>query len=235
MIVNYSKEVEIARKVSHSLIKEEYPNILQILRLMDGYVVSIITRFENVSGMGEVDNYKLALIVSFLRTQLIISEHILGSELVEATVLERKQIELIARLSEIDKKVGSKESLHKLKGKTPNIGNGNVSENLKNMYGMFSVITHSAKTEPFALFMKEIENDKIGYSVLPEYDSTNTIVALNNHIQIFFDFFIYMLSFQKEFFPTYTDNEDMELMNNLLKEGITAKLSVFDRFKDEGK
>lgn len=233
MIENYSEEVEKARKASQSMLKEDYPNILQILSLMDGYVVSIINRFEDISGIGEVDNYKLALIVSFLRTQLVISEHILDSELVEATVLERKQIELVARLSEIDKKVGSKESLHKLKGKTPNVGNGNVSENLKNMYGMFSEIAHSAKTEPFALFMKEIENDKIGYSVLPEYDSINTIVAINNHIQIFFDFFIYMLSFQNDFFITYTDNEDMELMNNLLEEGITAKLSVFDRFREE--
>ncbi|NDV58194.1 hypothetical protein [Bacteroides sp. 519] len=231
MIENYTKEIVIAREISQSMIKKEYPNVLQILGLMDSYVVSIINRFENISGMGEIDNYKLALIVSFLRTQLIISEHILDSELVEATVLERKQIELIARLSEIDKKVNNKESLHKLKGKTPNVGNGNVSENLKNMYGMFSEIAHSAKTEPFALIMMKMEDNKIGYSVLPEYDSTNTIVALNNHIQLFFDFFIYMLSFQKEFFPNYTDAEDMELINNLIEEGIIAKLSVFDRFK----
>lgn len=104
---------------------------MEILELMDLYVVSIINRFQNVSGMGETDNYKLALIVSFIRTQLIVSEHILNSELIEATVLERKQLELIARLSEIDKKAKNKETLNKLKGKTPNIGNGNLSENLK--------------------------------------------------------------------------------------------------------
>ena len=230
MIENYTGEVLKARAVSQQMIKKEYPNILEILRLMDKYVVSLINRFENVSGRGEIDNYKLALIVSFIRTQLIISEHIVNSELIEVTILERKQIELIARLSEIDKKTNKKESIHKLKGKTPNIGNGNVSENLRNMYGMFSEIAHSSKTEPFALQAENLDKDEIGYSVLPEYDSTNTIVALSNHIQLFFDFVIYMFSFQEEFLPSYTNNDDMELINILIKEGKFAKLSVFDRF-----
>lgn len=233
MIENYTSEIEKARIVSQSMIKEEYPDVLQILRFMDKYVVSIINRFENISGMGESDNYKLALIVSFFRTQLIISEHILNSELIEATILERKQIELIARLSEINKRVNENESLNKLKGKTPNVGNGNVSENLKSMYGMFSEIAHSSKTEPFALLVTEPENSTIKYSVLPEYDSINTIVALNNHIQLFFDFVIYMFDFQELFFSGYTVDEDMELINSLLEVGKFTKLSVFDRFIDE--
>lgn len=230
MVKNYAKEVVKARKVSQKMIEKDCPNVLEILELMDDYFVSIINRFQNVSGMGEVDNYKLALIVSFIRTQLIISEHILFSELIEVTVLERKQIELIARLSEIDKKAKSKESLHRLKGKTPNIGNGNVSENLKNMYGMFSEIAHSSKTEPLALLAENLD-DGIGYSVLPIYHSTNTIVALNNHIQLFFDFVIYMFSFQKEFIQNYDSNDDMEITNNLIEVGKLSKLSIFDRFK----
>jgi hypothetical protein len=228
MVENYTKEIVKAREVSQQMIKKEYPGVLKILILMDQYVVSILNRFKSVSGSREIDNYKLALIVSFIRTQLIISEHILNSELIEATVLERKQIELIARLSEIDKKTKNKESIHTLKGKTPNVGN--VSENLKNMYGMFSEIAHSSKIEPFALLMENLENNTIGYTVLPEYDSTNTIVALNNHIQLFFDFFIYMLSFQEEFILNYTTIDDMELMCNLIENGKLAKLSVFDRF-----
>ena len=231
MIEDYTKEVQSARELSKQIIKKEYPNILEILRLMDEYFVLIINRFENVSGMGEIDNYKLALIVSFVRTQLIISEHIVNSELIEVTILERKQIELIARLTEIDKKTDKKESIHKLKGKTPNIGNGNVSENLKNMYGMFSEIAHSSKTEPFALLAENLDNDAIGYSVLPKYDSNNTIVTLNNHIQLFFDFVIYMFSFQDKFITDYSNIEDMELINNLIEEGKSAKLSVFNRFQ----
>lgn len=230
MVENYTKEVLKARQVSQQAIEKEYPNVLELLKLMDEYIVSLINRFESVSGIGEIDNYKFALIVSFIRTQLIISEHILNSELIEVTILERKQIELIARLSEINKKTNNKESLHKLKGKTPNIGNDNVSKNLKNMYGMFSEIAHSSKTEPFALLAENINNDTIGYSVLPEYNSTNTIVALGNHIQLFFDFVIYMFNFQEAFIPSYTNKDDMELMNNLIEKGKFSKLSVFDRF-----
>ncbi len=230
MVENYTKEVLKARRVSQQKIEKEYPNILEILKSMDEYVVSIINRFNDVSGMGENDNYKFALIVSFIRTQLIISEHILNSELIEVTTLERKQLELIARLTEIDKKTDKKESIHKLKGKTPNVGNGNLSENLKNMYGMFSEISHSSKTEPFALLAEKIDNDTIAYNVLPEYDSKNTIVALNNHIQVFFDFVIYMFNFQKLFIPNYTNDDDMELLNNLIEKGKLSKLSVFDRF-----
>lgn len=230
MVENYTREVLKARQVSQQAIEKEYPNVFELLKLMDEYIVSIINRFENITGMGEIDNYKLALIVSFVRTQLIISEHILNSELIEVTILERKQIELIARLSEIDKKTNNKESIHRLKGKTPNIGNGNVSENLKNMYGMFSEIAHSSKTEPFALLAQKLDNDTIGYNVLPEYNSINTIVALNNHIQLFFDFVIYMFNFQKIFIPDYTDDVDMELVEKLIEKGKLAKLSVFERF-----
>jgi hypothetical protein len=231
MVKNYTKEVLKARESARRMIEKEYPNLLEILGLMDEYFVSLINRFKSVSGMGEVDNYKFALIVSFMRTQLIISEHIVNSEIIEVSILERKQIELIARFSEIDKKLKNKEGLHKLIGKTPNVGNGNLNDNLRNMYGMLSEITHSSKTEPFALLAENSNNGTIAYSVLPEYDSTNTIVALNNHIQIFFDFFIYMLSFQKELFQDYTDSNDMELMHRLLDEGKLAKLSVFDRFE----
>lgn len=231
LLENYTEEVQKAREFSKQIIIKEYPNILEILRLMDEYFVLIINNFQNVQGMGEIDNYKLALIVSFVRTQLIISEHIVNSELIEVTILERKQIELIARLSEIDKKNNNKETIHKLKGKTPNIGNGNVSKNLKYLYGMFSEIAHSSKIEPFALLMENSDNDAIGYSVLPKYDSTNTIVALNNHIQLFFDFVIYMFNFQDKFIPDYTNSEDMELINTLIEEGKIAKLSVFNRFQ----
>ena len=108
MIESYSNEVIKAREVALQMIEKEYPNILEILQLIDKYIVSIINRFQNVSGMGETDNYKFALIVSFIRTQFIISEHILNSELIEVTILQRKQIELLARLSEIDKKIINK-------------------------------------------------------------------------------------------------------------------------------
>ncbi len=231
MIESYSKEVQKARETSKQMIENEYSNISRILELMDKYFVLIINCFENVSGAGEIDNYKLGLIVSFTRTQLIISEHIIMSELIEVTTLERKQIELLARLSEIDKKLNNKESIHKLKGKTPNIGNGNVSENLKNMYGMFSEIAHSAKTEPLALLVEDSDHNAISYSVLPKYDPINTVVALNNHIQLFFDFVIYMFDFQNKFIPDYTNDKDMEIINNLIEEGKIAKLSVFNRFE----
>jgi hypothetical protein len=230
MIDNYTNEVQKARELSKQMIEKEYPAILEILRLMDEYFVLIINRFENVNGKGELDNYIMALIVSFLRTQLIISEHIVYSELIEVTILERKQVELMARLSEIDRRNTNKESIRRLLGKTPNIGNGNVSQNLKNMYGMFSEIAHSAKTEPFALIAQNLNNDAISYSVLPEYDSKNTVVALNNHIQMFFDFVIYMFSFQNRFFPDYSEKDDMEIVNSLIEEGKRSKLSVFNRF-----
>jgi len=231
MTENYTKSVLSARKFSREKINKEYPKSLEIISLMDKYFTSLINRFQNVSGTGEIDNYKSALTVSFIRTQLIISEHIINSELIEVSILERKQIELLARFSEIDKKVSNKESISRLIGKTPNIGNGNLGENLKSMYGMFSEITHSSKTEPFALLVEEQNPDSIGYSVLPEYDSKNTTVALNNHIQVFFDFVIYMFSFQKKIMPNYDVAVDMELIDNLLEAGKVSKLTVFDRFK----
>lgn len=82
---------------------------------------------------------------------------------------------------------------------------------------MFSEIAHSSKTEPFALLAVNLDDDTITYSVLPQYNSTNTIVALNNHIQIFFDFSIYLFSFQGEFIPSYTNEDDMQLMTEFIE------------------
>ena len=230
MIENYTKEVLKARNDSRQAFEKEYPNILEVLKLMDEYFVSLINRFTNNSEKGEIINYKLALIVSFIRSQLIISEHIINGELIEANVIERKQLELIARLSEIDKKSNKNESLNRLIGKTPNVGNGNVSENLKNMYNMYSEIAHSSKIEPFSLLMENIDNETIGYSVLPQFNSSNMSISLSNHIQIFFDFVIYMFSFQEVFIPKYNKEDDMVIISHLINKGKLSKLSVFDRF-----
>ena len=87
MIENYTNEVLNARQVSQQNLQKEYPDVLEILTLIDEYIVLLINRFENKSGMGEIDNYKFALIVSFIRTQLIISEHIINGELIELPII----------------------------------------------------------------------------------------------------------------------------------------------------
>ena len=56
MIENYTKELQRARQVSQQAIEKEYPNVLELLKLMDEYIVLLINRFENVSGIGEIDN-----------------------------------------------------------------------------------------------------------------------------------------------------------------------------------
>jgi hypothetical protein len=81
-----------------------------------------------------------SLIVSFSRTHLVIEELLKFGELVEVVTLVRKQVELLARMAEIQSGTAQQELLKK----TPNVRY--LVTPLAKVYGQHSGIAHSASS-----------------------------------------------------------------------------------------
>jgi dsDNA-specific endonuclease/ATPase MutS2 len=102
----------------------------------------------------EIDNglYLADLMVSFCRSHFIASDLILGGELVEAAVIVRKQMELLARLNELSAGL----DIDKLVRRTPNIKH--LKTSLNRLYSEYSEISHSASPKVMQILgRKELE------------------------------------------------------------------------------
>ena len=104
-----------------------------MVKLANNMSAKIKSEYEN-----ENTSYQLALLSSFVRTHFIINDHILNSDLVEASILTRKQLESLTRLHELDTKI-----VDKLTGKTPNVQNVLKGPG-KQLYPHLSSIAHFA-------------------------------------------------------------------------------------------
>ena len=91
----------------------EYENIVN---KMTDFFTMITEKLDGNEIADEKLQYKLLLVVSFMRTHYVVNELIIYSELIEAATLMRKQLELIARMEEIDVS-----ELEKLDKKVPQI------------------------------------------------------------------------------------------------------------------
>ena len=69
--------------------------------MMVDYFTMITEKLNSIEIADEKQQYKLLLVVSFMRTHYVVNELIIYSEIIEASTLMRKQLELIARLKEI--------------------------------------------------------------------------------------------------------------------------------------
>lgn len=84
-------------------------------------------------------SYQFALIASYLRTHCVISRQIERGNHIEAMILIRKQIELLARFRELDSK-----KFYELEGKTPSISVLNIDQ-VGRVYGYLSEVAHFSK------------------------------------------------------------------------------------------
>ena len=98
------------------------------------------------------------------------------------------------------------------------------------MYGMLSEIAHFVKPETYILLgyqKQEVEN--VNISLFGTYDD-NVKVTFGIHIDIFCRFFIEMMQFQKEHIEDYSEDSDMEWMNDVfIPLGLKSGMSYFKR------
>jgi hypothetical protein len=122
------------------------------------------------------------LIVSFIRTHFIISDLVVCSELIEASTLLRKQLELLARLNELREG----KSAEQLKKRVPNLNALQTKINVQ--YGAYSEIAHSSHLAPLQMLgSQKNSEDNMQTLVFPEFQE-DSYVCLQHIVLSVFEF-----------------------------------------------
>lgn len=167
--------------------------------LMSTFVLEALAEFTHQNSgkawpdQTEAGLYSGGLVVSFIRTHFIVVKCAEQSHLIEGTTLLRKQVELLARLNEID---SSEDTFDKLIKKTPHMRA--LAPGIKNLYGLYSEIAHSSTPDHFHLMGYGEKDEHKGYtSVYPKF-SRNSYVLLSNAAQVLIGFWVWLENYNEQ-------------------------------------
>lgn len=136
--------------------------------------------------------YTAGLVVSFIRTHFVVVRCAEESNLIEGTTLLRKQLEVLARLNEID---NARDTLQQLLKKTPKLSA--LKSKVREVYGSFSEVAHSSVPDHFHLLGTGAKESGRNYmSVYPKF-SRNSYVLLYNTGHVFMEFWIWLQSYNE--------------------------------------
>lgn len=199
--MSYREKLVDARLYAEKRLLEDYPEAKNIMNKTIDFFTIVTNKLDGIVFAEEKVQYKLLLIISFMRTHYVINELITYSEIIEASTLMRKQLELIARLKEID--VSELERLDKKVSQMKHI------QWMKEYYGIWSQVAHNASFDSLDMlgFNMEDENHKRFY-VQPSY-TENTIEAFNMNIGLFMLFAMEVANFMEKAIPDYKPIEEM--------------------------
>lgn len=218
-IKDYVYDLDSCRKEAFNVLLTEYPGIIGVFGRMTSFFTNLCSRLNDVKVPYEELQYKLLLTVSFMRTHICVCEHIFNSENVEAAILMRKQLELIARIREVEvKDFGS------LYDKVPNVVFGRP---MNSLYGILSKIAHNADLESLDMlgFRMEDENHK-QICVYPIYNA-NTIYSFDVAIGLFLMFMVEAIFLQKQMFPDYKIQADGDAIVDFFQYGQSTNIPFF--------
>lgn len=136
------------------------------------------------------------LLVSFCRTHFLAVELIAHVELIDAGLLIRKQMELVARFHELS----SGADIDFLVGKTPNVKH--LLDELRPLYGEYSKIAHSSDHNSLLLLGRVLEDDAVFTPLYPVFDA-NAYVALTHLSFIVTDFYLWAARWYRTQFLEY--------------------------------
>lgn len=213
-LFKFHDEAKNSREEAKKNYLEKEPELHSVFRMT---IDSLLVRLFKVP-VGKINDtspeltYKLNLCVSFFRTHNIINELIFHGDLIEAYTLTRKQFEVLTRLHEIDKK-----PILKLHGKTPNVQNvfGQAS---KLIYPDLSEIAHFSKANVGNLINIITKNGETGPTLVPVYNSLESLVCYNRHGFVALYFSYWFIEFlKKEYSEKYNGKNDDETFEILIR------------------
>lgn len=171
-------------------------------------LVASMTLFASGKRFREIDNglYLADLMVSFCRSHFIASDLILGGELVEAAVIVRKQMELLARLNELSAGL----DIDKLVRRTPNIKH--LKTGLNRLYSEYSEISHSASPKVMQILGRKDLEEGTFTPVYPEFQE-NAYVSMQHLVMSALEYYVWCANFLIDNFPEYDATYDSLLFN----------------------
>lgn len=196
-----------ARATARATFLEKESNEENILRiLVDGLIAHLAKGLtELISRTDKKISYQIGLSSSFIRTHYLVIDCVFNGDLIEAIVLSRKQLEILARLHEIDAK-----PLNKLFKKTPDISNILQGESGR-MYGDMSEVAHFSTPRVAELLHIFDNGQMIGPSLRPQYtEQSHACSDMEYFVAIYFaGFFIEKLT---EWYPSNDYSEEKYLL-----------------------
>jgi hypothetical protein len=133
-------------------------------------------------------SYYVGLLAAYVRTQGIVLDLARDSEVLDGTTLLRRQLELVARLRELD----STDDASSLRGRTPNVRA--LRTNIRGLYGGYSEIAHSSVEHVFDLLGSGEPGAEQWVSMYPKF-SLNSHVLLHNAAMVHLEFLLWMKEF----------------------------------------
>jgi hypothetical protein len=135
----YLESRQLARQQVRREFVDLHPNLLQLVAAANEYLACCMLSLSG-KDFRQVPHgsYVSGLIVSYVRTHFITIDFLGQGELIEAAVLSRKQMELLARLHELS----ANGCLENLIRRTPNVRI--LTTKLRRLYSDYSEIAHSA-------------------------------------------------------------------------------------------
>ncbi len=215
--------VSFREEASNALVAE-YPGVKGVFGRMVSFFTEFCQRLDGVEIGDEALQYKILLAVSFMRTHICVCEHIFRSENIEAVTLMRKQLELIARMNEVDVK-----DLNELYDKVPNVG---FSRPMNVLYGLMSKIAHNANYESLDMLGYQMDDESHKrFSVYPIY-TPDTIRSFDHAIGLFVWFVIAAARIQEEIIPGYDKQAEGEALMKFFEYGKTTGIPFFESLKE---
>lgn len=223
MKLAYKERLVEARTYSEKRLKEDYPEYENIVNQITSFFTMITEKLDSVEIADEKQQYKLLLAVSFMRTHYVVNELIIYSEIIEAATLMRKQLELIARLKEIDVC-----ELERIDKKVPQMKHISC---MKEYYGLWSIVAHNANKDSLDLLGYNFEDETHKrFYVQPTY-TENTISALCMSIGLFEMFAIEIISLMDVIVPNYRLDEERKFLFAFNKSGCETNIPFFESMK----
>ncbi len=223
--MSYKEKLIDARQYAEKRILEDFPEVKVIIDKTIDFFTIITNKLDGVEFADEKQQYKLLLMVSFMRTHYVINELIIYSEIVEAATLMRKQLELLARLNEID--VGELEKLDK---KVPQMKH---LPELKEYYGLWSQVAHNASFNSLDLLGYNMDDEAHKrFYVQPTY-TDNTVETLNMNLDLFMMFGLIVVDFMKTVFSGYKADEEIQFLLSLNEYGRKTNIPFFKSLIDD--
>jgi hypothetical protein len=168
--------------------------------------------FASEKSLKHVENgdYFSKLIVSFTRTHFILYDLTICNELIDASVLFRKQLELVSRLVELDSNI----DISKLIKKTPNVKH--LEFDLNRHYTDYTQLAHSSVSDKMELLGRAKGESGYFTAVFPEFDE-NSYVSFRHLFLLVTQYHYWITEKYSVWFTDYDKQIDCSLFTRSYK------------------
>ena len=227
-----AQKYEKSREHFRSKARSEFLQLNENTNLLVAALNEVVARhMYYVSGRSfehiENGEYYSKLIVSFTRTHFILYDLIICNELVDASVLYRKQLELVSRLFELGKNI----DISKLLKKTPRLQH--LEFGLNRLYSDYSELTHSSTVEKLNL-LGFIKAEGGHYSAVFPVFQENSYVSFYHLFLLVTQYHYWIAEKYEEWFEDYSRDEDCKIFTKCY-EAFNEVYFDNPKFKNIGK